>query len=79
MEEKTLSSEMEQKATQMWTVKVEQDPDTGELVLPLPADLLSQMGWIEGTDLFWEETDGKGFILTDKKPEVSDSDTDVGC
>jgi len=79
MEEKTLSSEMEQKVTQMWTVKVEQDPDTGELVLPLPADLLSQMGWIEGTDLFWEETDGKNLILTDKKPEVSDTDTDVGC
>jgi len=79
MGEKTLSLEMEQKATQMWTVKVEQDPDTGELVLPLPADLLSQMGWIEGTDLFWEETDGKNLILTDKKPEVSDTDTDVGC
>jgi hypothetical protein len=63
----------------MWTVKVEQDPDTGELVLPLPADLLSQMGWIEGTDLFWEETAGKNLILTDKKPEVSDTDTDVGC
>lgn len=79
MEEKTLSSEMEQKVTQMWTVKVEQDPNTGELVLPLPADLLSQMGWIEGTDLFWEETEGKNLILTDKKPEVSQTDTDVGC
>jgi len=79
MEEKTLSSETEQKVTQMWTVKVEQDPETGELVLPLPADLLSQMGWIEGTDLFWEETEGKNLILTDKKPEVSQTDTDVGC
>jgi hypothetical protein len=63
----------------MWTVKVEQDPDTGELVLPLPADLLSQMGWIEGTDLFWEQTANKGFILTDKKSEIPEVDTDVGC
>jgi len=79
MKQKTLNSEMEQKVTQMWTVKVEQDPDTGELVLPLPADLLSQMGWIEGTDLFWEETDGKNLILTAKKPEIPETDTDVGC
>lgn len=79
MKERILISEMEQKATQMWTVKVEQDPDTGELFLPLPADLLSQMGWIEGTELFWEETDGKNLILTDKKSEIPETDTDVGC
>jgi hypothetical protein len=74
-----LSLKREQKTTQMWTVKVEQDLDTGELVLPLPADLLSQMGWIEGTDLFWEQTANKGFILTDKKSEIPEVDTDVGC
>lgn len=74
-----MSLKREQKTTQMWTVKVEQDPDTGELVLPLPADLLSQMGWIEGTDLFWEQTANKGFILTDKKSEIPEVDTDVGC
>ena len=74
-----MSLKREQKTTQMWTVKVEQDLDTGELVLPLPADLLSQMGWIEGTDLFWEQTANKGFILTDKKSEIPEVDTDVGC
>jgi len=74
-----LSLKREQKTTQMWTVKVEQDLDTGELVLPLPADLLSQMGWIEGTELFWEQTADKGFILTDKKSEIPEVDTDVGC
>lgn len=74
-----MSLKREQKTTQMWTVKVEQDLDTGELVLPLPADLLSQMGWIEGTELFWEQTADKGFILTDKKSEIPEVDTDVGC
>jgi hypothetical protein len=79
MEENLLNLKMELRPTQMWTVKVEQDPDTGDLFLPIPADLLSQMGWIEGTDLFWEQTANKGFILTDKKSEIPEVDTDVGC
>jgi hypothetical protein len=37
-------------------VIVEQDPDTGELVLPIPDKLLAEMGWNEGDELIWEET-----------------------
>jgi hypothetical protein len=66
-----------------WTVHVEEDKETGELVLPLPVDMLSQMGWSEGTDLFWIDNDNGSFTLTDKKPEDSrplpESDEDVGC
>ena len=38
-----------------WTVTVEEDPKTGELILPIPDDLLVQMGWAEGDELVWEE------------------------
>lgn len=55
----------------MWTVQLEEDPNTGELILPIPSELLSQMGWIEGTELFWEETEDKNLVLTTKKPEES--------
>lgn len=49
-----------------WTVTVEEDPATGDLLLPFPPDLLSQMGWAEGTELWWE-VDEKGQIhITDK-------------
>lgn len=57
---------------QTWTVKVEEDPETGQLLLPFPVDLLSQMGWSEGTELFWEESEDKSLILTTKKPETSE-------
>lgn len=57
---------------QTWTVKVEEDPETGQLLLPFPVDLLSQMGWSEGTELFWEESEDKSLILTNKKPETSE-------
>lgn len=65
---------------QTWTVQIEEDLETGQLMLPFPADLLSQMGWSEGTELFWEEASDNSYTITEKKkPEVSDTDTDVGC
>jgi hypothetical protein len=36
-----------------WTVTVEEDPETGDLILPLPADLLIIQGWVEGDVLDW--------------------------
>jgi hypothetical protein len=36
-------------------VTVEEDPETGELILPLPADLLTMQGWIDGDTLEWHD------------------------
>lgn len=38
-----------------YTVKVEEDPNTGDLVLPFPTELLAQMGWDIGDNLVWED------------------------
>ena len=46
----------------MWTVQLEEDPETGQLMLPFPVDLLSQMGWSEGTEICWEEYFNKSYI-----------------
>lgn len=66
-----------------WTVQVEEDKTTGELVLPLPADLLNQMGWAEGTELFWIDNHNGTFSITNRNPdELNDeipSNNDVGC
>jgi len=37
-----------------WTVELQEDPETKELIMPFPIDLLTQMGWSEETDLWWE-------------------------
>lgn len=37
----------------MWTAKLEEDSETGELVLPLDPEALSQMGWDVGDELVW--------------------------
>lgn len=34
----------------------------GELILPIPVELLSQMGWDETTTLEWEIVKGKVYL-----------------
>lgn len=63
-----------------WTVEVVTDPETGELMLPFPPDLLSQMGWSEGTDLSWIDNENGSFTIKKKEETpVLDTDEDVGC
>ena len=60
-------------------VTLETDPITGELILPIPSELLSQMGWIEGTELFWIDNENGTYSLKEKKNGTSEeqrSDTD---
>ena len=35
--------------------------------MPFPPDLLSQMGWAEGTDLSWIDNENGTFTLKEKK------------
>lgn len=45
-----------------WIITVEEDPETGDLVLPFPDDLLKEAGWKPGDTLEWNvvENDGNG-------------------
>ena len=38
-----------------WEITVEEDPETGELILPLPKELLELQNWKEGDELEWTE------------------------
>jgi hypothetical protein len=63
-----------------WTVEVVTDPKSGELMLPFPPDLLSQMGWGEGTDLSWIDNENGTWTIKKKEESVIvDTDQDVGC
>ena len=52
----------------MYTVTLEEDPDTGDLLLPFPDELLERMGWVEGDTLVWGNSD-VGIFLTKKENE----------
>jgi len=37
-----------------WTAVLEEDLATGELLLPLPDELIASLGWKEGDNLVWD-------------------------
>lgn len=54
-----------------WTVTLETDPETGELIMPLPVDMLNQVGWDLGDELIWEELEDGGWSLRRKSNGTS--------
>ena len=40
-----------------WIVELEEDPETGDLVMPLPPAMLEALGWKIGDDLTWNIDD----------------------
>lgn len=53
---------------QHWTVPLEEDPETGELLLPFPAELLAQLGWDFGDTIQWDIDEALGTAVLTKKP-----------
>lgn len=50
-----------------WIITVEEDPETGELILPFPVDFLTQQGWKDGDELEWEDLGDGTWGLTKVK------------
>jgi len=51
-----------------WIVQLEEDPETGDLVMPFPPELLAELGWGVGDTLTWEPSvDKESYRLTKKK------------
>jgi hypothetical protein len=42
-----------------WSVTLETDPETGDLMLPLPPELLETLGWQIGDVLIWNVVRGE--------------------
>ena len=49
--------------TMRWIVTVEEDPETGELILPLPEDMLKLQEWVEGDTLEWIDNEDGSWSL----------------
>jgi hypothetical protein len=60
------SSKNQELKLKNWTVSVEEDPETGDLILPLPTDLLEEAGWKEGDELIWTDQNNGSWSLTKK-------------
>jgi hypothetical protein len=59
-----------------WKVKLETDPETGDLIMPLTPDMLSQVGWDVGDTLIWEELHNGSWSLRKKEDEQNSNPTE---
>ena len=50
-----------------YTMTLEEDPETGDLILPFPEDMLKEVGWKEGDTLEWEDNKDGTFSITKKE------------
>ena len=58
-----------------WTIKLEEDTETGDLVLPLSDDILKQVGWKEGDTLEWIDNKDGTWTLMKKDDHGTDDNT----
>lgn len=57
---------------QSWTITLEEDPETGDLILPFPEDFLAINGWSEGDTLEWTDNKDGSWTLTKIFPTQSE-------
>lgn len=50
-----------------YTVRLEKDDESEDLILPLPNELLEEMGWKVGDDLEWLDNKNGTFSLAKKE------------
>lgn len=53
-----------------WIISLEEDPETGELVMPLPPELMTAQGWEIGDTLTWNIDDEGTVTLTKDSPKL---------
>jgi hypothetical protein len=49
-----LDSKIEKTSETTWVITLEEDPGTGDLIMPLPDELLASQGWKTGDTLTWD-------------------------
>jgi hypothetical protein len=62
-----LEGNFECKSETKWIISLEEDPETGDLVMPLPEELLKSQGWNIGDTLVWDFDDVTGTASLSKK------------
>ena len=55
-----------------YLVTLETDPETGDLILPLPEKLMEETGWKTGDTLDWKDNGDGTFSMTKQKTEETE-------
>jgi hypothetical protein len=57
--------------TKHWTLTLEEDPETKELILPFTDEILEAVGWKEGDVIVWKKKDDKSWTLRKKVDKLA--------
>lgn len=52
-----------------WTVTLEEDPETGEIILPFTDEMLQGLDWKEGDTIKWIDNHNGSWTLVKKTVE----------
>lgn len=58
-----------------WTITLEEDPETGDLIMPFTPDMLRQVGWDIGDTLLWEDMHNGSWSLKKVKDGTAEDST----
>jgi hypothetical protein len=53
-----------------YTITLEEDPDTGDLMLPFTDEILNEVGWKEGDTIEWIKNDNESYSLVKKDEQT---------
>jgi hypothetical protein len=53
------------------TITLEEDPDTGDLVLPFTDEILQEVGWKEGDTIEWIDNKNGSWSLVKQQDETA--------
>lgn len=56
-----------------WTVKVQEDPESGDVLIEFPDDLLAKVGWQAGDTIKWMVDEATGSCHIVKVDDPTDS------
>ena len=59
--------------TKSWTITLQDDPETGDLIMPLSDEILESAGWGEGDTLEWIDNENGTWSL--RKLDATSTDT----
>lgn len=72
----TAVAEYSPKKETTWIVALEEDPETGDLIMPIPQDILDSQGWKVGDTLDWDFNEETQTATLSKKNDQTGSQSE---
>jgi hypothetical protein len=63
----SVKADIQQINTNTWSILLQEDPDTGELIMPIPDPIMESQGWVIGDTLCWDAKEDGSVVLSKKE------------